>query len=173
MRHSTRVYVPRSGGGGCPPTTAHPSFSPTEVDSRLVARSRGSKHRIDSIWEARPCRRCRRRDTMSRLFSASSRRVGASASRSPPRRTLLFHCEASRPFRSFSEATQTSIMFKSNKLRQAFSREGPSFGLWQMLPGASISRALARTPGIDWVMVDCEHGQMDGTCIPPGKRGGA
>jgi len=34
-------------------------------------------------------------------------------------------------------------------------------GLWQMLPGANISRALARTPGIDWVMVDCEHGQMN------------
>jgi 4-hydroxy-2-oxoheptanedioate aldolase len=34
-------------------------------------------------------------------------------------------------------------------------------GLWQMLPGANISRILARTPGVDWVMVDCEHGQMD------------
>jgi len=53
-------------------------------------------------------------------------------------------------------------MLKSNKLRRALSEGEPSFGLWQMLPGANISRALARTPGIDWVMVDCEHGQMDG-----------
>jgi 2-keto-3-deoxy-L-rhamnonate aldolase RhmA len=34
-------------------------------------------------------------------------------------------------------------------------------GFWQMLPGANISRILARA-GADWVMVDCEHGNMDG-----------
>lgn len=34
-------------------------------------------------------------------------------------------------------------------------------GLWQTLPGANISRILARA-GVDWVMVDCEHGNIDG-----------
>ncbi|KAI1641200.1 Pyruvate/Phosphoenolpyruvate kinase-like domain-containing protein [Biscogniauxia mediterranea] len=33
-------------------------------------------------------------------------------------------------------------------------------GLWQTLPGQNVSRILART-GVDWVMVDCEHGNLD------------
>ncbi|KAK0383156.1 hypothetical protein NLU13_9069 [Sarocladium strictum] len=40
-------------------------------------------------------------------------------------------------------------------------REGrQTFGLWQMIPGANVSRCLARA-GADWVCVDCEHGNMD------------
>lgn len=38
--------------------------------------------------------------------------------------------------------------------------QGASMGLWQTLPGANISRILARS-GVDWVMVDCEHGNID------------
>lgn len=34
-------------------------------------------------------------------------------------------------------------------------------GMWQMIPGANVSRLLART-GADWVCVDCEHGNIDG-----------
>jgi 4-hydroxy-2-oxoheptanedioate aldolase len=47
-------------------------------------------------------------------------------------------------------------MLQSNKLQQVF-LEGkrPAMGVWQMLPGANISRILARS-GVDWVMVDCE-----------------
>ncbi|KAL1896601.1 hypothetical protein Sste5346_004635 [Sporothrix stenoceras] len=61
-------------------------------------------------------------------------------------------------------------MTQANPLRQAFTRfrstDGSargqaSLGMWQMLPGANVSRALARTPGIDWVLVDCEHGNID------------
>ncbi len=49
-------------------------------------------------------------------------------------------------------------MLKANRLKQVFLEgKGPSMGLWQMLPGANISRALARS-GVDWVMVDCEVG---------------
>lgn len=44
--------------------------------------------------------------------------------------------------------------------------EGASMGLWQTLPGANISRILARS-GVDWVMVDCEHGNIDGVCRVP------
>ncbi|ELQ42473.1 2,4-dihydroxyhept-2-ene-1,7-dioic acid aldolase [Pyricularia oryzae Y34] len=47
-----------------------------------------------------------------------------------------------------------STMQQANRLKQAFMTKKPAFGLWQMLPGSNISRALARTPGIDWVMVD-------------------
>ncbi|RYC55214.1 hypothetical protein CHU98_g10996 [Xylaria longipes] len=39
--------------------------------------------------------------------------------------------------------------------------ERASMGVWQTLPGQSVSRVLARTPGVDWVLVDCEHGNID------------
>ncbi|KAI1470889.1 Phosphoenolpyruvate/pyruvate domain-containing protein [Daldinia caldariorum] len=46
-------------------------------------------------------------------------------------------------------------------LKNAFIKnEGPSMGAWQMLPGQNVSRILARA-GFTWVMVDCEHGNMD------------
>ncbi|OAA68593.1 Pyruvate/Phosphoenolpyruvate kinase [Niveomyces insectorum RCEF 264] len=68
---------------------------------------------------------------------------------------------------SSSAATPAVSMVQANPLRQAFTRLSAgaaglaSLGLWQMLPGANVSRALARTPGIDWVLVDCEHGNID------------
>jgi len=31
----------------------------------------------------------------------------------------------------------------------------------QMLPGTNHARAIARS-GVDWVCVDCEHGNIDG-----------
>ena len=56
-------------------------------------------------------------------------------------------------------------MAQANRLKQVFSQnKGPSMGLWQMLPGANISRILARSD-VDWVMVDCEHGNIDGKCL--------
>ncbi|ROV90887.1 hypothetical protein VSDG_08011 [Cytospora chrysosperma] len=55
----------------------------------------------------------------------------------------------------------TTAMQKSNRLRTAFTENrGPSYGIWQMLPGANVSRALARASP-DWIMVDCEHGNID------------
>ncbi|KAF9872456.1 aldolase citrate lyase family protein [Colletotrichum karsti] len=51
-------------------------------------------------------------------------------------------------------------MQASNRLKTAFNEGHPSFGAWQMLPGANVSRLLART-GVDWVLVDCEHGNID------------
>ncbi|GKT54920.1 aldolase citrate lyase family protein [Colletotrichum tofieldiae] len=57
-----------------------------------------------------------------------------------------------------------SALQAANRLRTAFTKgAGPSFGLWQMIPGANVSRVLARSPGVDWVLVDCEHGNIDGT----------
>lgn len=58
--------------------------------------------------------------------------------------------------RSYSRMLQ-GCTFKNALLRA----EGSSMGLWQTLPGANISRILARA-GVDWVMVDCEHGNIDG-----------
>lgn len=55
-----------------------------------------------------------------------------------------------------------SIMQKANVLRAALSKgNGLSFGAWQMLPGSNLSRTIARV-GFDWVLVDCEHGNIAG-----------
>jgi hypothetical protein len=53
-------------------------------------------------------------------------------------------------------------MQAANRLRRVM-EEGkePALGCWQMIPGANVSRTLART-GVDWVLVDCEHGNIDG-----------
>lgn len=50
-----------------------------------------------------------------------------------------------------------------NRLKTAFAQGKQSMGMWQMIPGANVSRLLARS-GVDWVMVDCEHGNIDGMC---------
>lgn len=52
-------------------------------------------------------------------------------------------------------------MEASTRLKVAFKEGRQTVGMWQMLPGANISRLLSRT-GVDWVCVDCEHGNIDG-----------
>lgn len=54
-----------------------------------------------------------------------------------------------------------SSMQASNWLKRSFLEGKQTYGAWQMLPGANISRTLARS-GVDWVLVDCEHGNIDG-----------
>ncbi|KAK3301097.1 Pyruvate/Phosphoenolpyruvate kinase-like domain-containing protein [Chaetomium fimeti] len=52
-------------------------------------------------------------------------------------------------------------MLRSNRLKQVFDEgKRPAWGFWQVLPGANMSRLLARS-GVDWVIVDCEHGNID------------
>ncbi|PHH89496.1 hypothetical protein CDD83_5961 [Cordyceps sp. RAO-2017] len=53
-----------------------------------------------------------------------------------------------------------TTMQASNRLRTTFAQGRQAMGMWQMLPGANISRLLARS-GVDWVLVDCEHGNID------------
>jgi hypothetical protein len=55
-----------------------------------------------------------------------------------------------------------STMQAANRLRATLIEgKGAALGCWQMIPGSNVSRTLART-GVDWVLVDCEHGNMDG-----------
>ncbi|UPX10773.1 4-hydroxy-2-oxoheptanedioate aldolase [Ascochyta rabiei] len=49
---------------------------------------------------------------------------------------------------------------EASTIYKSFKRGGPAFGGWQMLPGTNHSRAIARS-GVDWVCVDCEHGNID------------
>ncbi|EAQ92593.1 hypothetical protein CHGG_00828 [Chaetomium globosum CBS 148.51] len=52
-------------------------------------------------------------------------------------------------------------MVRANRLKQIFDEgKRPAFGFWQVLPGANVSRLLARS-GPDWVLLDCEHGNID------------
>ena len=61
-------------------------------------------------------------------------------------------------------------MQAASRLRTALNEDRPTMGMWQMIPGANVSRILART-GVDWVCVDCEHGNIDGSYIVIGRRG--
>ncbi|KAI0111742.1 Phosphoenolpyruvate/pyruvate domain-containing protein [Daldinia grandis] len=86
-------------------------------------------------------------------------RVAASASRallsSPKRYPLPCRGNIIVQTRLYSNMLQGCV------LKNVFIKnEGPSIGAWQTLPGQNVSRILART-GLDWVMVDCEHGNMD------------
>lgn len=53
-------------------------------------------------------------------------------------------------------------MQAANRLQKALQGgSGLSFGAWQMLPGSNVSRLISRC-GFDWVLVDQEHGNIDG-----------
>ena len=75
---------------------------------------------------------------------------------------------ASRQLRSLLPPCRRSVSMKGSNRLQNVLAEGkrPSMGLWQMLPGANVSRVLA-SAGVDWVMIDCEHGNLDGRTTPP------
>lgn len=51
-------------------------------------------------------------------------------------------------------------MQPANRLQKALRSGKVSLGGWEMLPGANLSRAIARTPNLDWICVDTEHGNM-------------
>lgn len=62
-------------------------------------------------------------------------------------------------FRKYS--TMSNLLQGCTFKNALLKAEGPSMGVWQTLPGANISRILARA-GVEWVLVDCEHGNIDG-----------
>lgn len=59
------------------------------------------------------------------------------------------------------------LMKKGNRVRAVLSKgNAVAFGAWQMLPGSHLARTIARS-GFDWVVIDCEHGNIAGEyCIP-------
>lgn len=46
-------------------------------------------------------------------------------------------------------------------LERAQRREGPSVGQWLEFPGYTLARTVAGLGGADWVLIDCEHGNID------------
>lgn len=57
-----------------------------------------------------------------------------------------------------------TTMQEANVLRNALEGTLPSFGSWQMIPGSNVSRTIARC-GFDWILVDCEHGNIDDSAM--------
>ncbi|KAI6892433.1 hypothetical protein D0869_06273 [Hortaea werneckii] len=51
-------------------------------------------------------------------------------------------------------------MQAANRLQRVLKTGKTAFGGWQMLPGANLSRTIARTPNLDWICVDTEHGNI-------------
>lgn len=57
------------------------------------------------------------------------------------------------------------VMQAANRLLKALrTGSGLTFGAWQMLPGSNHARTIARC-GFDWVVVDTEHGNIDGKSV--------
>ncbi|KAF4122648.1 4-hydroxy-2-oxoheptanedioate aldolase [Geosmithia morbida] len=55
-------------------------------------------------------------------------------------------------------------MQASTRVGTALAEGRQSLGMWQMIPGANVSRLLARS-GVDWVCIDCEHGNIDDSAM--------
>lgn len=61
-------------------------------------------------------------------------------------------------------------MQAANRLQKALrTGSGLTFGAWQMLPGSNHARTIARC-GFDWILVDTEHGNIDGNRIKFGSK---
>jgi hypothetical protein len=100
---------------------------------------------------------------LSRLWSGALHGAVICRHPRPPLGRARPHTNQAGPLlRSISAMETGSKMLKSNWLKRVFTEaKRPAMGFWQMLPGANISRVLARS-GADWIMVDCEHGNIDG-----------
>ncbi|KAF2170579.1 hypothetical protein M409DRAFT_64265 [Zasmidium cellare ATCC 36951] len=46
-------------------------------------------------------------------------------------------------------------------LERAAAGGAPSIGQWLEFPGYTLARTVASLPGVDWVLIDCEHGNID------------
>jgi 4-hydroxy-2-oxoheptanedioate aldolase len=52
-------------------------------------------------------------------------------------------------------------MIQANRLKKVLDNGDKAWGIWQTIPGTNVSRACANS-GVDWVLVDCEHGNIAG-----------
>ncbi|CAL5868574.1 uncharacterized protein PFLUO_LOCUS2801 [Penicillium psychrofluorescens] len=59
-----------------------------------------------------------------------------------------------------AEMTSTEKTRLRVSLEGAAARKGPSIGQWLEFPGYSLARTVSQL-GEDWVLIDCEHGNID------------
>ncbi|KAJ4253805.1 hypothetical protein NW762_010200 [Fusarium torreyae] len=52
-------------------------------------------------------------------------------------------------------------MQAANTVQKRLAKGEPSYGVWQMLPGANLTRTMCRSAdNVDWILVDQEHGNI-------------
>ncbi|POY70146.1 hypothetical protein BMF94_6729 [Rhodotorula taiwanensis] len=51
-------------------------------------------------------------------------------------------------------------MDKCTFLRAALRAKQPALGTWLTLPGTAVARTIASVPGLQWMLIDAEHGQI-------------
>ncbi|KWU44888.1 Phosphoenolpyruvate/pyruvate domain-containing protein [Rhodotorula sp. JG-1b] len=51
-------------------------------------------------------------------------------------------------------------MDKCTFLRTALRQKRPALGTWLTLPGTAVARTIASVPGLQWILIDAEHGQI-------------
>jgi len=72
---------------------------------------------------------------------------------SDPRYSQLQHS-------SRSDNSAAADMESANRFLKDLRSGNQSLGAWQMFPSPSTSRTLARIPGLSWILVDQEHGNV-------------
>lgn len=43
-------------------------------------------------------------------------------------------------------------------LRNALRQNKPAVGMWLTMPGTALARTIATVPGLNWILIDGEHG---------------
>ena len=51
-------------------------------------------------------------------------------------------------------------MDKCTFLRTALRQKRPALGTWLTMPGTAVARTIASVPGLQWILIDAEHGQI-------------
>ncbi len=79
---------------------------------------------------------------------------------------LLWSCGLCVFTDTWKRHTEMATMQSANRLQRALKTgSGLTFGAWQMLPGSNQARTIANC-GFDWIVVDTEHGNIDGALVP-------
>lgn len=53
-----------------------------------------------------------------------------------------------------------AAMDKCTFLRNALRQKRPALGTWLTLSGTAVARTVASVPGLQWILIDAEHGQI-------------
>lgn len=59
------------------------------------------------------------------------------------------------------DTSKPSLTRLRSSLQRSASGGAPSIGQWLEFPGYTLARTVASLPGVDWVLIDCEHGNID------------
>ena len=95
----------------------------------------------------------------------STRRVSAKGSGKPATSRDMEEATSAITFCRREPYTMPRIVGQGSPLRDALLAGEACFGYFLMLDGAATARTIARVPGLKYVMIDGQHGQLDGSDI--------